>query len=381
MIKTVLAGSEHVGGINAILPVINFLNVQKNIEVIIMGNSDSLKVLRAQDLPYVTPKKYSHNGESSILLMEHVIQIENPNLILTGTATQDTNLEIALDQALTVAGKEKKVPTLAVLDAHLNYVERFSDIHFHQDFAFMPNKIAIMDEIAKKEMLKLKFNARNLAVTGNPYLDNLGKIKSNFTDEDILNVRNDFGFVTTQPMITYISDFLTKYYGVEGSGYPDLGYNEKTVFRDILEAVTEIEKPIQVLAKLHRAQPKDALLDIVDDFKADVNIKVGFQEYDAKLAVLASDLTLGCFTSVLNEVALFDKLGISIIPGLGKDKLITNKLGVNPVVSDKKYLASAISNGLFNTAYQDTWRAARRNFRSDGKATQNVVELVYSMMR
>src|SRR5207249_7377520 len=68
--------------------------------------------------------------------------------------------------------RERRVPTLSVLDFWSHYRERFTS----GDGAFiLPQAIAVMDQQARHDMVAIGFPGGRLHVTGHPAFDELGR--------------------------------------------------------------------------------------------------------------------------------------------------------------------------------------------------------------
>ena len=156
------------------------------------------------------------------------------------------------------------------------------------------------------------------------------------------------------------------------------------LFEDILEALSNTAKPeqgIEILAKLHPMEPKNNLNEIADKYKDKIKITIN-TSYDTKQAVLASDLILGAFSTVLVEASYMDKPAISIQPDLiGDDKLITNSLGVTPAVYKKEGITPILQKAIFSKKYQAELSKKRASFKTDGRATERVCKIIYDMFR
>src|SRR3989344_8979306 len=192
MKQKVLATSWHPGGINAIIPVIKKLQQDQALEVIAIGHQYSESVLYNNKVKY---RKVSDYGlfDVSLNSMGALLERESPDLILTGTSTQDEKNRQVIEQNITVAGRQRNIPTVAVLDFWANYSLRFNDIYSGENFRFLPDKIAIMDQYAERAMLAEGFDKSRLVITGNPYFDDLeGKVR-NFTEQEKSDIRLRIG--------------------------------------------------------------------------------------------------------------------------------------------------------------------------------------------
>jgi len=84
----------------------------------------------------------------------------------------------------------------------------------------------------------------------------------------------------------------------------------------------------------------------------------------------------------LVEASYLDKPAISLQPGLKKnDFLVTNKLGVTLPVYEHGKIESVLNKLLFDKKYAAELARKRKDFRTDGRATERVTNLVYQMLK
>ena len=95
------------------------------------------------------------------------IRIYAPELIVVATS-----MKAGVDAALVRAAREVGLPTVCVLDAWVNYRERFMgpDNGTLRPDA-IPDLITVMDDFAVREMVDLGFASKALKVVGQPAFD------------------------------------------------------------------------------------------------------------------------------------------------------------------------------------------------------------------
>jgi len=380
MKKKILATSWHPGGANAIVPVIKRLSDEKKVDVITVGHQYSEKIFEAAGIPYKKITDYGLKDVSSGS-MDALIQTEAPRLVLTGTSAQDENNKDVIEQTVTLAANKQNVLTLAVLDFWGNYSMRFNDIYTGEKFKFLPDKIAIMDQYAMKDMLSEGFNKNRLAITGNPHFDNLESKAKAFTSSEKQGIRERIG-LTTEIIFFYAANAWKK-------GMKDLGYWDLDNIQLINEAISELsddqKNKIGVAIKLHPRVPSedlDAITNYLNTHPSN-QIKlvtgIGSQEL-----VLASDLTFTPFSTVGIEAVYMGKPCISLQPGLtGHDFLsILTKNRIIPVGYTKQECKDLVKRAIVNEHYRKKDLVSKAStFRTDGKATERVTNLVYDLLK
>ncbi|MBI2583905.1 MAG: CDP-glycerol glycerophosphotransferase family protein, partial [Candidatus Aenigmarchaeota archaeon] len=135
----------------------------------------------------------------------------------------------------------------------------------------------------------------------------------------------------------------------------------------------------EVLVKAHPTRENEGELRAVCSGFGEGFVVV--KKYDPRRAFMASDLVLTPFSTVATEALYCGKPVISVQPGLvGEDFLITNKLGVNPVVYRKEDLKPALERAMNDPAYQEEMARMREGFVPEGRATERVTRLAYEML-
>jgi len=150
----ILATSWHPGGANTITPVIKRLAEEGKVEVVVVGYEFSEPIFAKADIPFQTIKDFGLRDVSADS-MEELLKATSPDLVLTGTSGQEGKKCDVIEQTVTVAAKRLGVKSLAILDYWGGYWQRFTDERTGKRLALLPDFVAILDEIAKKDMLKV----------------------------------------------------------------------------------------------------------------------------------------------------------------------------------------------------------------------------------
>jgi hypothetical protein len=378
MKQKVLATSWHPGGINTIVPVIRRLKQEGNVDVVTVGHEYSEAILDNQKISY---KKISDYGleDVSVQSMEKLLKKESPSLILTGTSAQDEKNRDAIEQTITLAGRRMKIPTVGVLDFWGNYSERFNDIYSGEHFKFLPDKIAIMDQYAQRDMLKEGFDKERLVITGNPHFDDLEAKARKFTEQDKITLRKQIG-LRDRVLFFYAANAWKK-------DKPKMGYWDLDNIKLVNDALRELpeDKKGGVIVKLHPRVPKEDLDEIKEylQTKSAGRIKLVTDIHPQEL-VLASDLTLTPFSTLGIESVYMGKPCISMQPNLqSEDYLaILTKNNIIPVGYTPEDCKSLVGRAFADDNYRERELINQASsFRTDGKATERVTNLVNSMFR
>lgn len=271
--------------------------------------------------------------------------VTTPDIFIAGTSAGESPDKRILREL-------GETPSLYVLDFWSNYWQRFSTVG-KKDFAYLPTRICIMDDVAKEEMLAEGFPAERLVVTGNPHFDHFADAitREGEETERILFVSQPISSVASLP------------------GFGAVGYDEYAVLKDVLKALPE---HYYLSLRLHPKEP-------VEKYEEFLGPRVRrAQESTLEEAVSRSGLVVGMSSPVLMQAAAADKKVLSYEPRLiGKDPLVSNRVGVTTRIENKEELAKAL------TAYsRGEWPFTVRPLREvwPAGATERVLGAVHALI-
>jgi len=374
--KKIVATSWHPGGANAVSPVIKALIQEGKTEVVVIGHQFSEKIFRKNGIAYKTIGFYGLE-DVSVGSMTELLDIESPDLILTGTAAQDENNRDIIEQTLTLAARRKKIRSLAVLDFWAEYSSRFSDIFTGEKFKFLPDKIAIMDRFAERAMKEEGFQGDRLVITGSPDFDKLGIMAKSFTESEKQKIRSIIG-LNVDILIFYVAGVWEK----ENFGFWDL--DNLKLINDVLSKLPAgFKNRVGVVTKLHTRTPEGDSEKINQYISQVPGRKIKLVDMDPEELILSSDLVLTAFSTLGVKAVYMKKPCISIQPGLKREDLleVLTKNEIIPVGRTEKDCISLISKAITDRNYRKRELIRKAfDFKTDGKATGRVVELVHQML-
>lgn len=272
-----------------------------------------------------------------------------PDIFIAGTSAGDSPDKRIMCEL-------KGTPSLYVLDFWSNYSQRFSTAGT-KDLAYLPTRICIMDNIAKEEMLAEGFPAERLVVTGNPHFDHFADAVTR-EHEDAKRI-----LFISQPFSAL----------GEMSGFSRAAFDEYATLKDLLEILDTLPEEYYVSLRLH---PKE-LAGKYTEFLGERVRRA--PEPTLEEALSGAGLVVGIFSPVLMEAAAAGKKVLSYELGLvGKDSLVSNRVGVTTLVETKEALANAL------VAYaRGEWPFTVRPLREvwpEG-ATERVLQEVHALAR
>ena len=264
----------------------------KNTELKILGSKESKKIFIKEKISFLDVDQ-----EDKIFNFEQIVEEFRPDLIVTGASVGDT-----IDRKAILLAREKKVPSVSILDFWVNYVERYSNLDNGDKLVFLPDYVFIPDKLAKEDMIKLGFPEEKLVITGNPYFDT-------FTQS---TKKGDYILYISQTKPTLEKD--------------NVEFNfEPRVLDDLLEFLSKGQK---LVIRLH---PKDNIKDF-ENYLKNKNREDIILDQDSNLDELIdeSKIIIGISSIVLLQAALKKKIVISYIPNIdqSKDNFICKRLNI-----------------------------------------------------
>jgi hypothetical protein len=279
-----------------------------------------------------------------------VFALHKPDVLVVGTSSG-----LSVDKLATGIARTLAIPSVAVMDFWSNYTLRFSDPGT-ANLVYLPDRIFVMDDICKREMVKEGFDPKRIVVTGNPYFETFFRKRS---------------VIKGKPIISFLSQPFSELIR-EDKGF-DFGFDDIEAFRDVVKALERLGVTEEIVVKLHPRTKNTHAYDAL--IKASrLSIRVDLKTPTTKI-IERSSLVIGMNTVALFEAALMGKNVLSYQPNLNRpDPLISNRLGLSVPVYKKKDLLVAIRrlrSGKKPVRYKNI-----RDRYVHGHATRNVINLI-----
>ncbi len=263
----------------------------------------------------------------------------------------------------------KAIPIVAIMDSWQNYAMRFRD-PVNGKIVDLPNRIAVMDRGALKDMVADGFPKKILVVTGHPGLESVGAIirkkKGNGSGKQVLRICH-----FSQP----IRDFW-------GSS---LGYDEFGVAKDIIglipQLVKELKRQVRLDIKLHPKESRVSFLGKIGKLPNGVAILP--DKTNALSALINCDVAVGMGTIVLVKAALCGVPAICYAPGKPgsvENSCIIAKRKLIPTIRSAKKLAEVLI-GLASASKHAKHLQKQEKFGKHQGAADRVVQILESPFR
>ncbi len=320
----VLISAQDPGGANSVIPVAKAF-IERGDEVVAQVEGAARDMCTARDIP---------QGD-----------MHDPDVVVVGTSG-GPSIEKQVTEAM-----HGTAPVIAVLDFWSNYWQRFSNPGA-KDFAYLPDIVCVIDDIAKEEMIAEGFPAERLVITGNPHFDHFADGITR-TDED-------------QKRILFISQPIRSDALLPGFATPT------TDEYQMLEAIrTALPEGYNLFIRLHPRDERNKY-DRYLDSRVHMASEATLEE-----ALSKSGLIIGPATPVLMQATAAGKKVLCYGPSLqGPDELVSNRAGVTTRIDSPEELKRVLA------AYAEgTWPFENRPLREvwPTGATERVVEMALSL--
>jgi hypothetical protein len=295
-------------------------------------------------------------------------------VLLAGTSVNGVDLE----KRFVVAARRLGIPSLAMLDFWSNYRARFADAS--GGLAYLPDRIAVMDSLAREEMTAAGFEADRLWITGQPAFDELDAYRQRATPQRRAEVREALGVGDDAAMVLFASQPITALYGDDTGGPSHPGFTEHTVLAALVAALDRIAggeaPPIALVVRPH---PREDAAGLQRHRARSMRVIVDGRG-DAREAALAADLVTGMNTILLVEACLLGCVVASLQPGLrSADVLPTNRWGATQAVFRAEDLEGVVGRLLLDEEARREAKARAARLQFEPGAAERVIRLIDSM--
>lgn len=366
----VVAVAGDPGGARAVAPVLEELQAAGRVRVQALAYRQALALWTQRGIACAPLAEDLTAAAIGALLRE-----VQPALLLTATSANKVDLEkLFIEQARLLA-----VPSLTVKDFWSNYVMRFSDAAGR--LCYVPDRIAVMDELARTDMIAVGFAPACLVVTGQPAFDDLAACRAAFGPEQRRAIRAGLPVEDDELFVLFASQPFAEVYGSAAKSVAQLGYHEGMVLDALREALVQLARQhgrrVTLVIRPHPREKAEAFAAPAD---------AGFRTLvstggDSRQFVMAADLVVGMTTVLLVEACYLGCPVVSLQPGLRQpDCLPTNRSGLSRAAYTLAAIVPLLEEMLFDPAARATARARLAHLAHEGGATRRVADLVYTML-
>ena len=360
----VVAGDA--GGAAALVPVITTLISDGRVAVHTVAYGPACDTWSVRGI------RIDEDAELSQVDPEHRLADTQAALLLVGTSLN----AVMLEQRFVRVARTMGVPSVAVLDSWVNYVERFLD-ESGQAFT-VPDRIAVMDEHARAEMIQQGIADALLVVTGQPAFDDVLAHRDGFTADRRRHIRDVWGATDDDSVVLFASQPLSELYGADPGGARHFGYDEQQVARRLIgaleRAARDAGRSVMLVLRPHPREDPAWMRALTG---ADIRVTVS-DNGSARDAALAAELVAGMSSALLIEACYMQCVVISLQPGLRReDVLPTNRMRYTQPVYHDSDIEPTVKRLLFDQGFRAALIERLRGISLPGGAARRVVDLLY----
>lgn len=360
--KKIVAICGDPGGANAVAPVIELLRIENIVSVGAYAYLQAATLWKERNLNF-----HEIAGDIPDSAIIEILGTGKANLLLCGTSVNRFELE----KRFIAFARKLSLPSLAVLDFWSNYALRFSDDE--GVLAYLPDRIAVMDQTALDEMVADGVDRSRIVITGHPAWDNLAEHGNRFGADEKARIRAALGIGENDWLVVYASQPPTFSDDSAESDVPPWQDRSKAVLA-LLHALQEISRKQRRKAfLLIRPHPRESA-DIYREIKCDPIRIILDRHADAHALMMSADLVVGMNTMFLVESSLLARPTLSIRLGMPlPDDFPPNRSGLVRAIYHEEALASEVEKML-------TGAKAQAAVPIQDNAGKNVAELIHSML-
>lgn len=318
----VLVACEDAGGASALAPVVRALHARGDSLRFLLGPVAARTLTSEGIVAREPPIDQERDLASALQLMTR----SSADAVLCGSSA----FGLRIDARACAAARNIGVPVLAIVDFPSNYRERFTLLG-SDTLDALPDRIAVIDERMREDMLQFGFEADRIIVTGPPSFDAL-----------LSAVRSSNAPRTPSNEALFLSQPIARFCGTDESSQQFLGYTEATAFAAVLPLVRRAGLVLRV--RMHPRENPDERGAYERSF---VDGDAFSEAPSLEHAVASARIVLGMNTMALTAAALQGAPALSIQIGLrGSDMLLSNRVGLTTLVTNPDGLERAFADAL-----------------------------------
>lgn len=363
----VVAVCSDPGATRAILPILLKLQSDNLLTLTIYSYNEGVAILKESGLAYRTIP----DNIDSTWVTEQLVK-DNPAILLSGTSYNGLDWE----KLFITTSNKLDIYTLAVLDFWGNHEVRFSDRK--GNLIYVPDMIAVMDDLAQSEMVSLGIPIQNIMITGQPAFDALPNKARSFSSKHREALRESLGVKPKHKLVLFASQPIKKLYEMDDN-LNSPGFNEQIVLETLISSLELISKKHnELITLLVRPHPRETL-DEYNHYRSDIVTVLVSNDGDTRDFAMCSDLVVGMTSVLLVEACYLGCIVVSLQPGLlGQDILPTNSLGASTGVFKEREIGPTIERMLTSKSANLKSTRNPKSLKLASNATQQILGHIYN---
>ena len=370
MREKILLYSMDPGGANTIIPLVSPLK-QRKYNVRLFGDGQALEKYKQFRLKGTNLSACLKNSGPAEI--KQFLKQESPDFIITSTSANDFT-----ERYIWKAAESLNIPSFAIIDQWINYGIRFSDYKVSdiekynksRQHHYLPSRILIMDEFAKKEAIQSGLEASRLMVTGQPYFGFLMEQMKRTTKTRINYLRKKLGLDSSDYVITFASEPISKDYN-SGASKSYWGFDQETILKEVIQAVTALspycKRKNKLIIKKHPREAAGSCSRVIRESKG-AHIIILNKNIASWELIAISNVVLGMSSMFLIESVILGKPTLSITIGLkGASPFVLDRYGIMPSIRTRQLFKDRLKKIIIEKELN------QYRFKVDKNAVENII--------
>ena len=318
-----LAVCNHVGGLNALKPIIK--EIKSINSIIVLTNISNKKNFNNLNLPIIYLKYKISINDATKFLKENKIKF-----LITATSEPEDKVVGRLESVFIYSSKKVGIRSITLIDSWQKYKERFS-LNNKNLLEAIPDKICALDKKCKEDLIKNGFSKRNIIISGNPAWEKLNKIYKDLNNIKIQDVYLDLNLSKSSKYIIFISQPIS-----ERDDYK-LPYDEVSVLISLINTIKKLNNSKKnkfiLFIKKHPSEKYEKFDSII---KQNDGLVFFLKENNLSVYELSkfSIACVGMFSMLLKELEMIGSKVIPYQPTSNNNQLIYTGLNQDSIKSE-----------------------------------------------
>jgi hypothetical protein len=251
-----------------------------------------------------------------------------------------------------------RVPCAALVDQWQNYAIRFSGPDPSEHLAYLPDRILLMDEQARREAIVDGLPQERLVITGQPAFDDVRREHQALL-VDRVRLRAGQGIADDAYVVTFVAEDLASDFG------DSLGYDEQSTLEfvgDVLQQLSRAAQSLVLVVKLHPQNEPSQFTWALDRWPA-LKVRLVAREITARKMIAMSDLVVGMTSVMLIEAILAGQPTVSLeLDARREPQLVATRAGAIPALRTAEAARHVLSDLLLDPAKRERYVAGQNRW-------------------
>jgi hypothetical protein len=293
-----------------------------------------------------------------------------PELVFT-SATSLPTLDMT-ERLLWRWAARHRVPSAALVDQWQNYAVRFSGTDPAERLAYLPDRILVMDEQARREAIVDGLPAERLVVTGQPAFDDIRREHQALL-ADRARLRAAHGMPAEARVVTFVAESLARDYS------DSLGYDEQSTLAFLGDALRELAPaagPLFLAIKLHPQNDPVQFGWALHRWPG-LTPQLFAREVTPREMIVMSDLVVGMTSVMLIEAILVGRLTVSLeLDAKREPQLVATRAGALPALRTADAARRVLADLLLDRAACERYIAGQNRWSIHGDAVGRCMDVL-----